>query len=68
VRQVPLFEALRGFLGIGIFIGGCGLLMVFMQPAGSAEYVASVCSAAIGGVLVLAVVVTMVLMRSRDAE
>jgi len=49
-------ESLQGFLRLGVFIGGCGLLMVFVQKPGSAEYVLSVCSALIGGALILGVV------------
>lgn len=49
-------DALRAFLRLGMFVGVCGLLMVFMQPAGSAEFYISICSALIGLVIVLAVV------------
>ncbi|MBK8023184.1 MAG: hypothetical protein IPK19_17600 [Chloroflexi bacterium] len=49
-------ETLTGFLRMGFFVGGCGLLMVFVQPPGSAEFVLSVCSAALGGALILGVV------------
>lgn len=49
-------EALLGFLRMGLFIGGCGFIMIFLQPPNSAEWVLSVCSAAIGGLLVLGVV------------
>jgi hypothetical protein len=47
-------EALRGFLQIGILIGGCGFVLIFMQPPNSPGWVLSICSAIIGGVLVLA--------------
>jgi hypothetical protein len=48
-------DALRGFLQLGFFIGGCGLLMSFVQPRQSAEFVLSVCSAIMGfGVLAVA--------------
>ncbi len=49
-------DSLQGFLRLGIFIGGLGLLMVFVQKPGSAEFVVSVCSALIGGALILGVV------------
>jgi hypothetical protein len=49
-------ETLRGLLAMGFFIGGGGLLLVFFQPAGSAEQVLSVCSAVMGGALVLGIV------------
>ena len=50
-------EVLRGFLRIGVFVGVCGLLMALVQPRDSAEFVLSVCSALIGGVLILGVVI-----------
>lgn len=49
-------ETLRGILGAGFLIGGGGLVLVFMQPPGSAEFVLSVCSAIMGGALVGGVV------------
>ncbi|MCU0476500.1 MAG: hypothetical protein MUC99_10390 [Anaerolineae bacterium] len=48
--------ALREFLALGIFIGGCGLLMLPFQPPNSAPFVLSALSALIGGVLVGAVI------------
>lgn len=51
-----LNDALRGFLQAGIFVGGCGLVMLFMLPRDSAEFVISMCSALMGGFLVLAVI------------
>ena len=50
-------NALRGFLQIGIFIGGTGLVLAFIEPRDSPEFVLSVCSAAMGAVLVVAVAV-----------
>jgi hypothetical protein len=50
-------EALNGFLRIGVFIGGLGFILIFLQPPNSAEFVLSVCSTLIGFTLVLAVVV-----------
>lgn len=41
-------EALRGAFRIGVFITVASLLMVFMQPRESAEFVISVCSTGIG--------------------
>lgn len=46
---------LRGFLALGIFVGGGGLLLAFAQPPDSPEFVLSVCSAALGGFLVIGV-------------
>jgi Flp pilus assembly protein protease CpaA len=48
-------EALAGFLRIGIFVGGCGALMLFFQPPESAQFVLSLCSALMGGAMVLGV-------------
>lgn len=50
-------DFLRGFMRLGVFIGGCGLVMVFLQPPGSAEFVVSLCSAFIGGALIAGVVI-----------
>ena len=50
-------EVLRGFLRIGMFLGVCGLVMALVQPRDSGEFVLSVCSAAMGGALILGVVV-----------
>ncbi|GAB4555747.1 MAG: hypothetical protein OHK0023_27330 [Anaerolineae bacterium] len=45
-------ETLRGVLSLGFLIGGGGLVMVFLQPPNSAEFVLSLCSAMMGIVLV----------------
>ncbi|MBE2267588.1 MAG: hypothetical protein IAE80_05105 [Anaerolinea sp.] len=50
-------EMLKGFLRIGFFIGGCGFVMIFMQPPGSPEYYVSICSALIGLTLVAGVII-----------
>jgi hypothetical protein len=50
-------EVLKGFLRIGVLVGGCAFVLIFLQPPGSAEFVLSVCSALIGVTLVVAVVV-----------
>ncbi len=62
----PKIDALKGFLRIGFFIGGCGLLMAFLEPRDSSEFVLSVCSALMGGALVLGVVLVMRLTRGTD--
>jgi len=59
----PKVEILRNFFRIGAFIGLCGFVMIFFQPRNSPEFVLSVCSALMGGALMLAVVV--MLRRSR---
>jgi len=46
-----------------MFIGLCGFLMIFVQPRGSPEFVLSICSALIGGVLMLGVVLVTRLSR-----
>jgi hypothetical protein len=50
-------DALQGFLRLGFFIGGCGLVMIFLQRPGTAEYVLSVCSTLMGAALILGVIV-----------
>lgn len=59
----PKSEVLRGFFRIGIFIGLCGFVMIFFQPVNSPEFVLSICSAVMGGALVLGVVMMMRLSR-----
>jgi hypothetical protein len=49
-------ELLKGFLRLGLFIGVGGLALMFFQPRSSPEFVVSVCSAMMGGVLVVGVV------------
>lgn len=56
-------ETLRGVLGVGFLLGGAGLVMVFLQPPGSAEFVLSLCSAMMGGALVGGVILLMRLRR-----
>ena len=43
--------ALQGFFRIGVFIASCGLVMAFLQPRDSGEFVISVCSSLIGLVM-----------------
>ncbi len=50
-------ELLKGYLRLGFFVGGCGFMLVFIQPPNSAEWVLSVCSALMGGALILGVVI-----------
>lgn len=64
----PDHEVLRGFLRIGIFVGVCGLIMALMQPRDSAGFVLSVCSALIGGVLILGVVILTRWFMRRERE
>jgi hypothetical protein len=49
-------DALRGFLQLGFFVGGCGFLMAFLQPPQSAEFIVSLCSGAMGLSVVLGVI------------
>ena len=48
-------STLQGFFRIGMFIGGCGFVMIFLQPRGSAGFVLSVCSALIGAAMMVGV-------------
>jgi hypothetical protein len=50
-------ESLKGFARLGFFIGGVGLLMTFVEPRNSPEFVVSVCSAAMGGLLLVFVLI-----------
>ena len=52
-----LHQALKAFLSIGIFIGGGGLVMLLAIAPGTPEYVLSLCSALIGGIIVAGVVI-----------
>ena len=56
-------DVLRGFLRIGVFIGVTGVLLAFVEPRDSPEFVLSVCSAAMGAALVVAVAVMIRLER-----
>jgi hypothetical protein len=47
---------IRGYLQVGFFVGGCGLLMLFLQRPGSGEFVLSLCSAIMGLGLVAGVI------------
>lgn len=47
---------LRGFLQIGIFVGGGGVLLAFIQPKDSPEFIASICSAVVGFTLLIVVI------------
>ena len=52
-----LHQALKAFLSIGVFIGGGGLVMLLMIAPGTPEYVLSLCSALMGAVIVVGVVI-----------
>ena len=59
----PKIDALRGFFRIAMFIGLCGFLLMLTEPRHSPEFVLSLCSALMGGALVLGVVIMMRLSR-----
>ena len=50
-------DALKGFARIGFFVGGCGLVLSLVEPRNSPEFVVSLCSTAIGLVLVAGVII-----------
>ncbi len=50
-------EVLKGFARIGIFVGGGGLVLLFLEPRNSPEWVVSLCSALIGGALLAGAVI-----------
>lgn len=56
-------RSLHAFLRFGVFIGLCGLGLAVLQPRNSAEYVVSMCSAMIGGTMILLAVVAIRLTR-----
>jgi hypothetical protein len=45
------------FLPMGFFLGGCGLLLAFVHPPNTPEFVLSVCSALMGGFLIMGAVI-----------
>lgn len=61
-------EVLRAFFRIGVFIGVCGLLMALVEPRNSPEFVVSLCSAGIGGALMLGVAIMIWLSRREPKE
>jgi hypothetical protein len=56
-------KMLQAFFRLGVFIGGCGFIMLFLQPRHSAEFVLSLCSTLVGFALMLGVVIMMRLFR-----
>jgi hypothetical protein len=50
-------EILKGFARIGLFVGGGGLVLLLVEPRNSPEYIVSLCSAILGGLLLLGVVI-----------
>lgn len=55
----------RGFLTLGFFLTVAGIALAFITPRDSGEFVASVCSAAMGLFLVAGSVVMVRLMRPK---
>lgn len=60
-------DSLRTLLSLGALVGIGGLLLAFAEPPGSAEQVISVCSAFIGGALILSVILVSRFQRQRGA-
>ena len=48
---------LRGFLQIGIFVGGGGFLLALYHPTDSPEFVVSICSGVIGVTLIIGAII-----------
>lgn len=55
--------ALKGFLQLGVIIGGCGFITLFFVPVDSAEFVISLCNGAIGLALIAGVAVMLRVMK-----
>jgi hypothetical protein len=49
----PDNSTLYTFLSLGVFVGGCGTLLMFAHPPDSAEFVVSACSSVMGLALVV---------------
>jgi hypothetical protein len=56
----------RGFLQLGFFVGGGGFVLALFQPRDSAEFVLSVCSAAMGGFIVVGSLLITRLLKPRE--
>ena len=56
-------EALKGFIRIGIFIGGGGLILLLLEPRDSPQWVLSLCSALLGGLLTLLAMIALRVFR-----
>lgn len=48
---------LQSFFRIGLFIGGCGFVLIFLEPRDSPEFVLSICSTFIGLALMIGTVI-----------
>jgi hypothetical protein len=60
-------EALRGVLGMGGLLGMGGMILLLLQPAGSAEQILSGCSAMMGFTLI-GMVILVTRLRGRERE
>ncbi len=58
-------DLLRTLLSLGALIGFGGLVLYFLQPAGSAEQVVSICSSLIGAALIGVVLLVASFQRQR---
>lgn len=54
---------LRGFLQIGIFVGGGGFLLALAHPPNTPEFVVSVLSGILGLLLIIGVVIASYIFR-----
>lgn len=55
----PGNNLLYGFLSMGVFVGGCGLVLMLVEPPGSVEFVLSACSGAMGLALIVGALAVM---------
>lgn len=56
-------KALQAFFHIGTFIGVTGLALALLQPTDSPEFVVSICSAVMGGLLMVGVAIVVRVLR-----
>lgn len=52
-----LNEALRAFLGVGVFIGLGGIVLALIIQPNTPEHILSVCSAGMGTMIIVGVVI-----------
>jgi hypothetical protein len=54
---------LKGFVRIGFFVGGGGLILLLLEPRNSPEWVISLCSVMIGAALIIVALIVSRLLK-----